>query len=93
MRSHRLNRLALLTQGVALVGLGISALACGDPPRVNAPPSEPPQVNSPPKEPPVASASATPSASSSAVTKGPPPTAPMHVNSPPMKPPPAPTKP
>ena len=47
MRSHRLNRLALLTQGVALIGLGASDMACSkepvaDPIHVNSPPQDPP---------------------------------------------------
>ena len=105
MRSHRLNRLALLTQGAALVGLGLSALACGDPPHVNAPPKEPvvaPEPAAPKPEhmnapPPSGSASPVASGSSSAAVNvlppGTPPKAPMHVNSPPKPPPPAPTKP
>jgi hypothetical protein len=49
MRPHRLDRLARLTQGIALVGLGISEAACGGEPRVNAPhPDEQPHVNAPP---------------------------------------------
>ena len=44
MRSHRLNRLALLTQGVALVGLGAADIACSKEPvpeqlHINSPPS------------------------------------------------------
>jgi hypothetical protein len=43
MRSHRLTRLALLTHGVALVGLGSADLACS-----KEPVNEPIHVNSPP---------------------------------------------
>lgn len=50
MRSHRLDRLARLTQGVALVGLGITGVACGGEPRVNSPhPDEKPHINAPPE--------------------------------------------
>lgn len=50
MRSHRLDRLARLTQGVALVGLGISGVACGGEPRVNSPhKDEQPHINAPPE--------------------------------------------
>lgn len=60
MRSHRLNRLALLTQGVALIGLGATDLACGkektnEQIHINSPPqpvptmdAQPPTINSPP---------------------------------------------
>lgn len=41
MRSHRLDRLAKLTQGVALVGLGLTEAACGGEPRVNSAPKGP----------------------------------------------------
>lgn len=48
MRSHRLDRLARLTQGIALVGLGISEAACGGEPRVNSPRrDEQPHINGP----------------------------------------------
>ena len=56
MRSHRLNRLALLTQGVALIGLGAADMACSkepvpDPISVNSPPqpepSRQPTMNAP----------------------------------------------
>ena len=45
MRNHRLGRLALLTRGAALVGLGMTQLACG---KDATPPTEPSHVNSPP---------------------------------------------
>ena len=95
MRNHRLNRLALLTQGIALVGFGISTtLACGDPPHVNsAPPQspEPPHVNAPPSPGPVASPSAADAGAADPTPPAtPPPTSPIHVNSPPKKPPSAP---
>jgi hypothetical protein len=63
MRSHRLNRLALLTHGVALIGLGGADLACSkepvnDPISVNSPPQPTPafdaaaiNVNAPPMAP------------------------------------------
>lgn len=93
MRSHRLSRLALLTQGVALVGLGLSELACSkdpppvtsgsEPPHMNAPPESPPppkHVNAPETPPPDASTPLPPS-----------PATPHHVNAP--KPPDPPKKP
>lgn len=46
MRSHRLNRLALLTQGVALIGLGAGNAACS-----KEPVNDPISVNSPPQTP------------------------------------------
>ncbi|CAN5613242.1 hypothetical protein BH09MYX1_BH09MYX1_63050 [soil metagenome] len=53
MRKHRLDRLAKLTQGAALLGLGVLAAACNNEPRqVNSPDptgsTEPIHVNSPP---------------------------------------------
>jgi hypothetical protein len=57
MRSHRLARLALLTKGAALVGLGsAAALGCAkDQPNINGP--EPTvHINAPPQPPPSASA-------------------------------------
>jgi hypothetical protein len=100
MRNHRLHRLALLTQGVALVGLGMSQLACG---KDGAPPGEPIHVNSPAPTPPtpptppapVAEPKAPepiPSATAQAVAPTAPPTTMPHMNAPPKKPPPAPTK-
>ena len=51
MPSRRLQRLAALTQGLALVGLGVSASACNnDPPHVNSPP-QPPVMNAPVEQP------------------------------------------
>jgi hypothetical protein len=58
MRSHRLNRLALLTQGVALIGVGAADVACSkepvaEPIHINATAepqldaSRPPTMNSP----------------------------------------------
>jgi hypothetical protein len=44
MRSHRLNRLALLTHGVALIGLGGADLGCS-----KEPVTEPIHINSPPE--------------------------------------------
>ena len=80
MRNHRLGRLALLTQGAALVGLGMTQLACG---KDATPPVEPLHVNSPPipqaevdAAPPAPSAQAAPSA-------GTPPEAPHTPNAPP----------
>jgi hypothetical protein len=97
MRDHRLNRLALLTQGVALVGLGISQLGCG---KDAAPPNELPHINAPPQPvstdaappvaPPTPSASAASSAGNAAFAIPP---SPIRVNAPPKKPPPAPTNP
>jgi len=46
MRNHRLDRLARLTQGAALVGLGMTQLACSK--DGTSPPAEPVHVNSPP---------------------------------------------
>jgi hypothetical protein len=41
MHSHRLRRLTRLTQGVALIGLGLGKVGCAtEPPHVNAPYSE-----------------------------------------------------
>jgi len=64
MRLSRLQRLSRLSQGLALVGLGVSAPACGN----SAPTQEPPRdgnlhINAPPT--PAVSASA-PTASSAA---------------------------
>jgi len=64
MRLPRLQRLSRLTQGLALVGMGVSAPACGN----SAPTQEPPRdgnlhINAPPT--PAVSASA-PTASSAA---------------------------
>lgn len=75
MRNHRLGRLALLTQGVALVGLGMTQLACG---KDASPPVEPVHVNSPPL--PEADASTAPTPITSVVA---PPEAPRTTNSPP----------
>jgi hypothetical protein len=62
MRSHRLSRLTLLTQGIALIGFGMSELACAkDQPNVNGPNPEPLHINAPP----------TPTASDSAVVPTP----------------------
>ncbi len=55
MRSHRLNRLALLTQGVALIGLGAADMACS-----KEPVSEPIHINSPPQPDPVPDAASFP---------------------------------
>jgi hypothetical protein len=105
MRNHRLNRLALLTQGVALVGIGMSALAaCNDPPHVNSPPPDRPNINSPPQQPlPSAApvepdhvngpATPPPTASGSASSAVAPVPVPAHVNAMPKKPPPPPAKP
>src|SRR5690348_3658876 len=98
MRHHRLNRLALLTQGAALVGLGISQLGCG---KDAAPPTERPHINSPPEPvpadaasppPPTPTASASGSSSATSVVGVAPPS-PIRVNAPPKKLPPAPTNP
>lgn len=51
MRSHRLSRLAVLTQGVALVGFGLAELACSKEPNVNGPVKEGPHINAPPDKP------------------------------------------
>jgi hypothetical protein len=82
MLRHRLTRLSQLTQGAALVGLGLGLtnLACsGPPPHVNsgpdtsatpsAAPAEPKHVNAPAADPPATPPSA-------------PPDPPAHVNSP-----------
>ncbi len=84
MGNHRLRRLAQLTQGAALIGLGFSAAACAkDPPVVNAPIEDKPHINAPPT--PMPSASAAPAASQTTVD-------PPSVNSPPpQKPKPMPT--
>ena len=70
MRSHRLNRLALLTQGAALVGLGLSQLACG---KDAAPPNEPIHVN----------ATATSASASASAAPAPSEGTPKRVNAPP----------
>ena len=86
MRSHRLNRLTLLTQGIALIGFGMSELACGNasPPIVNGPAPEAPHVNAPPAptEPAHVNAPPTtaPSGSASATPLSPKP--PTHTNAP-----------
>lgn len=78
MRNHRLGRLALLTQGAALVGLGMTQLAC----RKDAtPPAEPVHVNSPPLSPASASAATPPPP---VLTANTPPELPPTTNSPPM---------
>jgi len=51
MRSHRLSRLAVLTQGVALVGFGLAEIACSKEPNVNGPVKEGPHINAPPDKP------------------------------------------
>ena len=54
MRAHRLRRLQLLTQGVALLGMGVAETACQSPPdsiHINAP-YVPPDAGQPPVEPP-----------------------------------------
>ena len=77
MRNRRLGRLALLTQGAALVGLGMTQLAC----RKDAtPPAEPVHVNSPPLPP----LPPLPPASASAATPPPPV---LTANTPPELPP------
>jgi hypothetical protein len=85
MRSHRLNRLTLLTQGIALVGFGMSELACGNKPTVNGPAPEEPHINAPPTpEPAHVNAMPTPgpsaSGSGSATPSAPKP--PIHTNAP-----------
>lgn len=74
MHDHRFKRLARLTQGVALLGLGVTAGCHKDPPPMQ--PDEP-HINSPPEPP--ASATAPPSAT----TPTPPKVEDMHINSPP----------
>ncbi|HSO40101.1 MAG TPA: hypothetical protein VLT33_46555 [Labilithrix sp.] len=95
MRAHRLGRLTSLTQGAALVGLGLVQAACG---KDAAPPAEPIHINSPPQPAPDAAApvavvepapSASASSASSASSAGHGLTRPM-LNAPPKKLPPAP---
>jgi hypothetical protein len=101
MVSHRLSRLTLLTQGAALVGLGLSHLACGNDPPVASPTNpvnEPTHVNAP--APPASEAASAPTpppphtmnapadvgpTDAGAPPPGPPKT-PLHVNSPPKQP-------
>lgn len=103
MRSHRLDRLTRLTQGAALVGLGVFAAGCNNEPKhTNAPDPngshEPIHVNATaePTAPPSASApiavnATAPPASASAppATSGSvkPPTKPPIINAPPNLPP------
>src|ERR1700733_9649380 len=80
MRAHRLQRLKLLTQGVALLGIGGQAGCHDQPPdtvHINAPfvvydagapSSEPPHINAPMV--PADAGSAVPSASASASASG-----------------------
>ncbi len=100
MNPSRLARLARLTQGLALVGLGVSAPACGNSQATSEPPRDGnPHINAPP---PTASVTASPTASVAPVatntTDAGPATAatdgggdeaaplPKHVNSPPPRP-------
>ena len=63
MLDHRLRRLAQLTKGAALVGIG-SVFACGgEPTHVNSPPDNLPHINS--TATPVPSTSAAPSSTAS----------------------------
>ncbi len=49
MRHHRLSRLTLLTQGLALIGLGVGESACHKEPMVNGPaPDTDLHINAPP---------------------------------------------
>ena len=83
MRSHRLNRLTLLTQGIALIGFGMSELACGEKPTMNGPAPESPHVNAPPSpEPPHVNAPPSPGPSGSASATPPSPKPPPHTNAP-----------
>ena len=94
MHRHRLDRLAKLTRGAALVGLG-AAFAChDDPPHTNGPApdptphinatAEPVHTNAPPAPDPSAAPTAAPSVAPSASGGATPHTvnAPLHVNSP-----------
>ena len=84
MGNHRLRRLAQLTQGAALIGLGLSTSACEKDPQVNAPYKEKPHINAPPDP--------QPSASVASSASAPEPVDPPHVNSPaPKEPKPAPS--
>ena len=79
MRRHRLDRLARLTKGVALLGASAALIACNDDAKhVNSPaPEDTTHVNATEPEhtnAPAPSASAQPSSG--------PPTEPVHVNSP-----------
>lgn len=69
MRSHRLSRLTKLTQGAALVSVGLGfGTACKDPPHTNASDPGKPHVNAPPTPiPPTSNAPPLPTAKSSAV--------------------------
>ena len=51
MKNHRLSRLTLLTQGIALIGFGMSELACAkEQPNVNGPkPDDQLHINAPPQ--------------------------------------------
>ncbi len=81
MRSHRLDRLAKLTKGVALVGLGLTEAACGGEPRVNSPhKDEKPNVNTVVME--DAGTSAAPAPSGSTVVSDVGPGMPVHMNAP-----------
>lgn len=71
MHDHRFKRLARLTQGVALLGLGVTAGCHKDPPPLQP---DDPHINAPPDPP----------ASASAPT--PPKVEDIHVNSPPTPP-------
>lgn len=77
MRPHRLNRLARLTRGAALVGLGLAAPACGKDP---ATPGEGPYINSPPEPKAHINAPETPPSAAPVASETPTPPAPVHVN-------------
>jgi hypothetical protein len=51
MKNHRLSRLTLLTQGIALIGFGMSELACAkEQPNINGPkPDDQLHINAPPQ--------------------------------------------
>lgn len=101
MRRHRLHRLTLLTQGVALVGLGLAEGACHkdppplqpDEPHINAPPDPTVSAPTPPPSVPVhvnapaptTPPSAAPLASGAPSAAATGPKPPKHTNSPPQK--------
>ena len=80
MRAHRLNRLALLTRGIAVVGLGLADLACGK----SAPAPEEPHINSPPEPSPLNAADPAPTVPFHTINAPPDPTPGFHtINAPP----------